>query len=298
MRSLSAAILIVGASGLVGRALLREFNPHCPTIGTFCRQEAPGLVHLDLRDPDEVRFLLRRLRPEAVLCPAAEPNVEVCEIDPEGTRQVNVEGLANLIEATAELGAFLVYFSTEYVFDGTQGPYSENDACNPLNEYGRQKLDCERMIATKLSKHIIGRISGVYDWERQKKNFVARLIACLASGQPLRVPSDQMITPTYAPNLARVVRELVQSRQQGLFHLAGSVPLLRTEFARLVASIFELDASLIVPVPTSQLGLRAARPRSAGLKVGKAQALLDFPLAGPREGLEAMRELQSLQARD
>jgi dTDP-4-dehydrorhamnose reductase len=286
----AAVVLVVGASGLVGRALLREFSHHYRVVGTFCRNAEPNLTHLDLRDKDEVRSVMRSVRPEVVLCPAAEPNVELCEIEPQATRRVNVEGLLNLIAATAELGAVLVYFSTDYVFDGTQGPYSEEDACNPLNEYGQQKLECEHMIAAQLDRYIIGRIAGVYDSEKQKKNFVVRLIDCLGSGLSFRVPSDQVITPTYAPNLARVVFRLVEKGQWGLFHLAGSLPMLRTEFARLIAEVFALEASLILPVPTSELGLRAARPRSAGLRIDKAQALLEFPVAGPREGLEQMKQ--------
>ena len=292
---MNATVLIVGASGLVGSALAREFSLHSRILGTFCRNAAPDLVHLDLREQAEVRSVIRRVRPNVVLCPAAEPNVELCEIDPVATRRVNVEGLQNLIAATAEVGAFLVYFSTEYVFEGECGPYSEDDACNPLNEYGRQKMECERMIAAQLDRYIIARISGVYDWEKQNKNFVVRLIKCLGSGQTLRVPFDQVITPTYAPNLARVVRLLVEGSHEGLFHLAGSLPLPRTDFARLIADVFDLDASLIMPVRTSELELRATRPRSAGLRIGKIQALLNFPIAGPRDGLEFMkREVNSI----
>lgn len=292
-----ATAIIVGASGLVGSALLREFSPHWRTIGTFCRSEVPNLIHLDLRDQEEVRSVLRSVRPDVVLCPAAEPNVEFCEADPIVTRQVNVDGLQNLLTATAEVGELLVYFSSEYVFDGKKGPYSEVDACSPLNEYGRQKLECEGRISTQVERHIIGRISGVYDWEKQRKNFAVKLIDSLASGRSFQVPSDQVITPTYAPNLARVVRRLVESGRQGLFHLSGSQPLLRTEFAQLIADVFGLDGSLLMPVPTAKLELRAVRPRSAGLRIGKAQSLLDFPIAGPREGLEAMRrELQQRPA--
>lgn len=292
---MNATVLIVGASGLVGSALAREFNPHCRVLGTFCRNAVSDFMHLDLRDQTEVRSLLFRVRPDVVLCPAAESNVELCEIDAAITRLVNVEGLQNLVEATAEVGAFLVYFSTEYVFDGTCGPYSEDDACNPLNEYGRQKVECERRIAAQLDRYIIGRISGVYDWEKKKKNFVVRLIESLASGQPFKVPSDQVITPTYAPNLARVVHRLVEGGHHGLFHLSGSLPLLRTDFAQLIADVFALDGSLVVPIATEKLELSAVRPHSAGLRIDKAEALLDFQIAGPREGLRAMRREQNCQ---
>jgi dTDP-4-dehydrorhamnose reductase len=230
-----------------------------------------------------------RILPDVILCSAAEPNVELCEIDPAGTRLINVVGLQTLIEVAAEIGAGFVYFSSEYVFDGINGPYSENDMRNPLNEYGRQKAECEQMIAAQLDRYMIGRVSGVYGWEKRRKNFVVRLIDSLESGHPVKVPYDQIITPTYAPNLARSVRHLVENGNWGLLHLSGSRPLLRTEFANLVATVFDLDVSLLVPTATSELNLHAARPHSAGLAADKAQTLLDFPVVGPREGLELMK---------
>jgi dTDP-4-dehydrorhamnose reductase len=291
LQSVSRKILVVGASGLVGNALMSEFAPHYNTTGTFCKSSGiPNLIHMDLRDRNEVRSVLLRLHPDVILCSAAEPNVELCEIDPASTRLINVVGLQTLIEVAAEIGAGFVYFSSEYVFDGVNGPYSENDLCNPLNEYGRQKAECERMIAAQLDRYMIGRVSGVYGWEKRRKNFVVRLIDSLGAGHSVKVPYDQIITPTYAPNLARSVRRLVENSNWGLLHLSGSPALLRTDFAYLIATVFDLNASLISPTATSELKLHAARPRSAGLAADKARTLLDFPVVGPREGLELMKK--------
>ena len=286
---MSPAVLIVGASGLVGSSLMRELTPRHHVVGTYFRNPLPSCIPLDLRNREEVRSVVHRFKPEVVLCPAAEPNVELCETDPAGTREVNVLGLQNLVAAVSDVGAFLVYFSSEYVFNGESGPYSENDVCKPLNEYGRQKWECERMIAAQLDRYIIGRVSGVYDWEERKKNFVIRLIESLGEGRPYKVPNDQVITPTFARNLARVVSRLVDDSRCGIFHLSGSLPLLRNEFAQLIADTFDLDPALIVPVPTVELKLRAPRPKSAGLKCDKAQVLLDFPIVDPHEGLETMK---------
>jgi dTDP-4-dehydrorhamnose reductase len=289
---MSATIVIVGASGLVGGALAREFGRYHRVIGTFYRNPGPNLVHLDLQDPGEVLSMLRKIRADVVLCPAAQPNVELCEIDPTATRRVNIEGLQNLIVAAVEIDATLVYFSSEYVFDGAKGSYCEGDVCLPLNEYGRQKLESEYMITTQLSRYIIGRVSGVYDWEKQKRNFVVRLIESLESGQSVKVPLDQLITPTYAPNLAQIVRLLVEGGHKGVLHLAGPVSLPRIDFARTIADVFDLDASLIMPVRTSELKLRAVRPYGAGLSTAKVRDLLDLPLATPLDGLRAMRDSQ------
>ncbi len=283
--------MIVGASGLVGSALLREFSLDYRVVGTFCHNVVPDLVRLDLRNPQDVQALIRSTLPDIVLCPAAEPNVELCEIDPVGTREVNITGLRNLISASAEVGARTVYFSSEYVFDGTKGMYSEEDVCSPLNEYGRQKLESERMISTPLKRYLIARVSGVYNWERRKRNFVVRLIESLKAGQPFKVPSDQVITPTYAPSLARTVRQLLEGGHNGVFHLSGAVALPRADFAYLVAEVFGLDPSLVIPVPTSELNLRAPRPRAAGLSTGKVRTLLNLPVMSPLEGLLAMRKV-------
>ncbi len=289
MKTQKPIAVVVGASGLVGTALMEEFHAHYETIGTFCKRRAAALIHLDLRDAAEVRSVLTNIRPELVLCSAAEPNVELCEAEPETTRQINVTGLRNLLTAAAELGAALVYFSSEYVFDGLNGPYSENDSCNPLNEYGLQKSECERMITAQMDRFVICRVSGVYNWERNGKNFVVRLIETLRSGGTIEVPFDQVITPTFAPSLARAVRRLVEQGLWGAYHLSGPLPMPRIEFAHLIAKTFDLNESLIIPTATSELKLRATRPRSAGLKIDKAQALLDFHIIGPSEGLRMMR---------
>src|ERR1700688_4606825 len=116
---MASTVLIVGGSGLVGSALLREFDPHYRTVGTFCSNPKPNLVQLDLRNPSEIRSVIREIRADVVCCPAAQHNVERCEVDSSETRKVNVKGLQNLIEVVGGTGAYLVYFSTEYVFDGT-----------------------------------------------------------------------------------------------------------------------------------------------------------------------------------
>ena len=293
MKMEKSRAIVVGASGLVGTALMDEFRAHYNTVGTFCKRSNAALVHLDLRDAAEVRAVLNDIRPELVLCSAAQPNVELCETEPEATRRINVDGLRNLLAVVAEIGAAFVYFSSEYVFDGLDGPYSENHSCHPLNEYGLQKLECERMIAAQLNRFVIGRVSGVYDWETNGKNFVVRFIDTLRSGRTIEVPFDQVITPTFAPSLARAVRCLVEQGHWGVFHLAGPLPMPRIEFAHLIARTFGLNQALIVPTATSDLKLHASRPRSAGLKIDKAQALLGFPSIAPDEGLRLMQVTQA-----
>ena len=280
---------MIGASGLVGAHLLRAFRELGEVVGTYHSHWQEGLEPLDITDRQRVAALIQRLRPGVVLCPAAIPSVELCELQPEVTRRVNVEGMRNVIEAVGASGGCLVYFSSDYVFDGARGPYSEDDATRPINEYGRQKLECERLVEEKLRDFLVVRTSTVYGWEEQGKNFVMRLLREMGAGREVRVPCDQMGTPTYAPNLALAVRELVSVGHRGVYHVVGSERVDRYRLALMAAEVFGLDSSLLVPVDTRTLGQAAPRPLDCTMRCDKARAVLQTPLLPARQGLEAMR---------
>ena len=282
-------ILVVGASGLVGSACLAAFAAKAEVVGTFHRNPRAGLVPLDMTAVDDVKRLLGRIAPRVVIGAGADPHVEGCEIDPAGTRRLNVEATVRLAEAAHQAGAAFVYFSSEYVFDGTAGPYAEEAAPRPLNEYGRQKMECEGALA-RIPRALVVRTSGVFGWADDGKNFVLQLLGRLGRGERMRVPDDQEITPTYAPNLARILIDLVEAGASGVIHIAGARPINRAEFGRLSARVFGLDPELVEGVPTAALGLRAKRPQAAGLSTRKAASLARTPLLDPEAGLVTMRE--------
>ncbi len=285
--------IIIGASGFVGSYLLETFRADHLVVGTFATDSLPGLQPLDITNATAVRNFFDRHQPSVVFCPAAQPHVEGCERDPAATRKINIEGLANVVRETQRVGARMVYFSSEYVFDGTRGPYSEDAPTNPINEYGRQKLAAENLIRDSLRDFLIVRLSAPYGWERREKNFVLQMLHRKQTGQPIQVPEDQVITPTYIRDLARAVHTLVGLGKTGIFHVAGGECIIRTNFARLVAETFGLPPDLVKPVPTSAMNLAAARPKSAGLNTDKVAEVLGHHLSSPREGLAAMRAEQS-----
>lgn len=287
-------VLVVGASGLVGNALLSLFRGDHQAVGTFCNHPLKGLRHLDLTDPAQVQTVVRQTRPEVVLQPAAIPNVEYCETHPEQTWAVNVQGTAHLLDAVRAIGARLVFFSSDYIFDGRAGPYAEQARPNPLNVYGRQKLAAEERIRSTLRDYLIVRTTVVYGWEHAGKNFVARLVRQLGQGRPVRAPVDQIGTPTYVRNLAQVVKELVEGGHRGIFNVVGPQLIDRYRFACLAARVFGLDERGVLPVTTAELDQVAARPLQAGLRVDKVQATVETRLLGPEEGLEAMRAREEL----
>lgn len=281
-----ARYLVIGAAGLVGSHVLRALEGR-DVARTDHRSRLPGATALDITDHAAVDRHLRAVRPDVVVLAAAEPYVERCEREPAATQLVNVEGTRAVATAAALVGATLVVFSSEYVFDGTKGEYIEDDPPSPINEYGRQKIAVEE-IARVSGPHLVCRTSGVFGQNPGRKNFVLQLVDALRAGREFTVPSDQLITPTDALSLGRAVVELLDRGSRGTFHVCGPERMARPELARRTVAAFGLDARLLRAMPTSELGLLAPRPLRAGLRDDRLRAKLGH---GLRPVAHALREL-------
>jgi dTDP-4-dehydrorhamnose reductase len=272
-------MLVIGASGLVGGALLQALaEAGEEAVGTAFGHPRAGLLPLDLRDARAVRDCIARSGARVVYLPASLTHVDYCETHPDESYAVNVAG----VRLVAECGIRIVYFSSDYVFAGDRGPYAESDPVKPISVYGRHKVLAEQSLPPGA---LIIRTTVVYGWEVQEKNFVYRLIATLRDGKTLRAPADQIGSPTFAPNLARAAVALERRGATGVYHVAGPERASRHAFAVEAARVFGLDPSLVEPVSTEALAQPAARPLDAGMVCDKAQANLPFPLIGYREGL-------------
>jgi dTDP-4-dehydrorhamnose reductase len=283
-------ILIVGASGFIGGKLLKEFSKAHDVLGTFYTRSVDGLIHLDVRDKSKVNDLVSSFKPDGILYPAANSNVKYCEDYPEETRQINVTGTANTVEIAEKSGAKFVYFSSDYIFDGKNGPYHEDDTPNPINAYGRQKLASEEIIKKNMTNYLIIRTTIVYGWEKEGKNFIMQLIKALKKNQPIKVAENQMGTPTYVTNLCKAVRELVEKDKTGIYNIAGNDLINRYKFAQNAADIFSLDKELLIPILTSEFKDKANIPKNAGLIIEKARKELNTKLLGVKEGLEMAKK--------
>lgn len=284
----SRPVLVIGGGGLLGSHLRDAFRGPATTV-TCHRAPVDGAVTLDLEDEQATRRLIAGVRPDAILVAAAEPHVERCEREPAATRRINVDACRAVADEARRIGAMLVVFSSEYVFDGSKGVYDEDDVVRPINEYGRQKVELER-IARSVPRHLVCRTSGVFGVEAAGKNFVYQLVRRARAGRRFRVPSDQLITPTSAPALASAVARLVALGVTGTVNVAGPRILARADFAAAVCRAFDLDTTLVDAVPTAELGLSAARPPRAGLSDAKLRGLLGEPLADPEDALRALRD--------
>ncbi len=287
------SVLVVGSSGFVGAELLRAFGGD--TVGTYCKTERPGLERLDITEAAEVDAFVNRLRPRLIVHPAAQPNVDRCESEVGESYQVNVAGTRNVAQAAARIGARYVYFSTDYLFDGTDGPYPVDAEPSPINVYGQHKLEAEQIVQATVADHLIVRVCGVYGYHPEGKNFIMGLLQKGGDGVTMNVPSDQWGTPTYVENLAEAVKELSLGSHTGIAHPVGPDYLVRIEFARLAAEILGLDDSFLNPMTTEELDQPAARPERGGVDNRSTQAMLETRLLPAREGLLAFKKVMEVR---
>ena len=268
--------VVVGGSGQIGGWLLRTLSDRGhEAFGTYATTPFAGLDRLVASDLAASAAWLRGRRPDVVFYPAGFTWVDGCERDPALARSANLDQPLNLARASAEIGARFVYFSTDYVFDGLDGPYAEDARTNPLSAYGLSKRDAELALIEALGPSaMIVRTTWVFGPERQGKNFAYQLARTLSDGKPLACPSDQVSTPTYGPDVALASVRLAESGASGIIHVAGPEALDRPRFARLLAGSFGLDAGLIESRTTAELGQGAPRPLRCGLLTPRLDSLL------------------------
>ena len=259
-------------------------------MGTYHGVPQPGTRPLDLTDSAATEQLIAEVEPDWVVCPAGLTHVDHCEDHPDEAMAVNRDAPAAAARVAAKCGAGFVYFSTEYVFDGTAGPYAEGDPTNPLSVYWRSKLEGERRAVEENPRTVVIRTTVVYGPEPQGKNFVYQMLRRARRGEIIRAPRDQISSPTYNVDLASATVELIERDFRGVLHVAGSAVLDRYAFAQQVCAVFGLDQGLVEPVETAALGQRARHPLRAGLAIDRARGLLRTPLRSPREALDDMRQ--------
>jgi dTDP-4-dehydrorhamnose reductase len=262
--------LVVGASGMIGNAFMTELGElMIPSSGTYRSRQKSGLKYLDMTDLDGTLDLLAKIKPDIVVQTAAQPNVDYCEEHREEAWRTNVLGTENLVRASERIGAKHIFISTDYVFDGTAGPYSEEDPVNPINYYAMTKVEGEKRVRS-LDNHLVIRTGVVFDADPDSKNFALRVVNELSAGRSMRVPIDQIGNPTLASNLAACVVELAVKDKVGTYNVAGRSIMPRFDFASKICETFHLDAKLIHAVTSEELQQKTKRPKKLGLKTEKA----------------------------
>lgn len=272
--------VVIGASGQIGGWLMHHLTRRGhEAVGTCATVSYPGLVTLRAGDPGAVDWL-RAQRADVVFYPAGYTWVDGCERDPAKAHAANCAEPLAMARATIEGGGRFVSFSTDYVFDGAAGPYGEDDPVQPLNEYGRAKLDAERAMLGLGPQVLIARTCWVYGPERQGKNFAYQVVKSLREGKPLTVPSDQWANPSYGPDVAEAAVRLAEGDVGGLVHIAGPEFVDRVVFGRAIARAFGFDEQLVGGRPTSELTQGAPRPLRGGLRSERLEGMLPGLMRG------------------
>jgi len=287
-------ILVVGAGGFLGRALCgleTEGFRVVPALRVIRPPYAAGSAHqLDITSADRVDDVIRQVDPAWVINTAAMTSVDGCETQPEQARRIHVEGTRNLVRACKAQGSGLMSLSTNYVFDGTAGPYSESDRPNPLNVYGRSKLEGESIVLDADCPGIVVRTAVLYGHrEGCRPNFVTWAASSLARGEAIRVVTDECANPTYVDELAGFLLAACRSDFRGVVHFAGADHLSRYDMVIRMCACYGLDPGLVSGTTSAEFKQPARRPLSAGLKVALAARIAQDDRRPFTENLEGMR---------
>jgi dTDP-4-dehydrorhamnose reductase len=287
-------LLITGASGFLGSHLMRlaaERGRHALGVVHAHAMPAPGRsVQLDLADTKALMALVRAERPAAIIHAGALTAPDYCESHTEEADAVNVSSTGALAMAAFAADAHLTFISTDLVFDGEAGMYTEADPPSPTHHYARTKAQAEHYTRTASPDFAVVRPSFLYGepLAEHQSSFSRMLMHNLRNGTPTRVFTDQYRSPIAVETLAEAVLEVSDRRLSGIWHVAGPERVSRSRFARLLAEAAGLDASALEDVSMDDIRLPAKRPRDVSLDVSKARELLKTPLPGLADSLRAL----------
>ena len=293
-------ILITGSNGLLGQKLvdLLRKQSSVELIATargnnrLPKTEGYTYASLDITIQEEVLAIFDQFKPEVVIHTAAMTNVDTCETDREGCDVLNVNSVAYLIEACEKHGTYLCHLSTDFIFDGADGPYTEEGIANPISYYGESKLKAEQLLLASNIRWSIARTVLVYGIvpDMSRSNIVLWVKKSLEDGKTIQVVTDQFRTPTLAEDLAMGCWLLAKDEVEGIFNISGSDFLTPYEMAVMTADYYDLDKSLLQKADSSTFTQTAKRPARTGFILDKAKKVLGYSPRTFQEGIAIMAQ--------
>ena len=280
-------ILVTGASGQLGRAFIRKSREKHNVLGTGRRySDLCPFKKGDITDRKFIKEIVGDYTPDVIVHFAAMTGVDECEQNPCAAESVNIASVEWILN---EFSGYFIFISTDYVFDGKDGPYSEKAKTNPINVYGKTKFEAESIIRSHAKKWLILRTNVLFDYtEWTTASFVNWVVRSLRNRKSISVVLDQFNNPIWTDHLAQIINSLMEIEVTGLYHSGSIEYISRYDFALMIAKKFELDHSLILPITTKALNQRALRPLKGGLRTEKITD--DFGIIPPSidEALSAM----------
>lgn len=293
---MTKTILVTGSNGLLGQKLTAMLAAEASRYSLLASSRGPDryphqqgyqYIELDITDPVSVAGVMQKYRPEYVINTAAMTNVDACEADQTGCTLLNVDAVSTLVGLCEKYGSHLIHLSTDFVFDGNDGPYKEEDPIAPLSYYGHSKAASEKIIMESSCTWTILRTILVYGVvaDMSRSNIVLWAKSKLEKGELLSAVDDQWRMPTLVEDLATACLLAIEKNQTGLFHISGSDFFSIHELIGEVADFWNLDKSLIKTISSKTLAQAARRPARTGFILDKAQTLLNYEPTPFKEGL-------------
>lgn len=288
-------ILVTGASGLIGSQLTKNLCEKYQVFsGYHSKKPLFGKpIHFDLSKLDEISTILQTISPDAIIHLAALTDVDGSESNEENTLKINSKSTEELAKYAGLKNIFILYVSTDYIFDGKEGLKKETDTPNPLGVYGRSKLEGEKAIMNFASKWCIARTSTPFGVSKLKKTFPLFVYENLKNNTAINAVSDQFTSPTYVPNLCDMLEEILIKQIEGIIHTAGT-RISRFDISKKIAEKINANTSLVNPISMDELDWIAKRPKDSSLDITKATTILDSKPISIDESLELfLEELQN-----
>jgi len=296
-------ILYTGANGLLGQkisAATPQYSNHAFLATARGKNRTKNLgtasyASMDITDRQEIENVLSEFRPDVIIHGAAMTHVDECEQHKELAYNLNVVGTQNIVDAAKELGAHVVHISTDFIFDGQDGPYNEEGIPNPVSYYGETKLQAEHIVQTVDSWSILRTVLviGIAE-DLSRSNIVLWAKGALEKAQPIRVVDDQFRTPTLAEDLAQGALLAATQRAQGIFNISGPDFMSIYELVESVAEHFGLSMATVTRVDSSTLNQPAVRPPRTGFNISKAVENLGYRPHSFKEALEIIAQQAGL----
>ena len=269
--------LVTGSAGLVGQQVVKYLSKSNQVFSCYneSKPEYGDSVKMDLKNYELVSSVLTEIKPDVVIHLGAMTGVDLCEKEKTSASEINTKATEIIAKECSKLNSFLVYVSTDYVFDGNFGMYKEGDVANPLGFYGKSKLEGEKAVQNFSTNWCIARTSTPFGLHPTKKSFPMWVIENLQKQKQIDVLIDQFTSPTYIPNLSRMLIEISERRITGIIHTAGASKISRYQMASMVSDKLNLDGTLLKQISMNKMKWVAQRPKDSSLDVSRASSILN-----------------------